>query len=340
MTLALPSQAHLAQVPPAFAGMDREQALAFVSRLYDASANGYAVWSDAELTARFLAQCSRTGSTATVTGYRWELQNLAAWLAANRPGVPLRALDPQTAENAVADLRAQVEEGTIAARTFNRRVACWSALWRWASEPTRSGVTGIARNIWPRRSMLHAPKLAKALHEPELAAVFGVVAAAARAGDRTAARDFVLMRAGYLIGARVSELRALRWGDIERLPEGGLVTIRNGKGGKCRAIRVSTATLDLLETLGRGAEGDWLFPSPRNDGPISRQAIADRFARWGRQAGVHLHPHRLRHSHASFAIRAGCDAFTLQLSLGHSSAATTAGYVAANPSDSSSLRLG
>ena len=340
MTLALPTQPHLPQIPAAFAGMDREAALAFVSRLFDASANGYSVWSDAELTARFLAQCSRTGSPETVTGYRRELQHLATWLAANRPGVALRALDPQTAENAAADLRALVDEGRMAPRTHNRRLACWSALWRWASEPTRAGVTGISRNVWPRRAMLHAPKVAKALGEPELTAVLGIVQAAAIAGDRTAARDFVLLRAGYLIGARVSELRALRWGDVERLPEGGLVTIRNGKGGKCRAIRISTATVDLLETLGRGAEGDWLFPSCRNDGPISRQAIADRFARWGRQAGVHLHPHRLRHSHATSAIRSGCDPFTLQLTLGHSSAATTAGYVAANPSDSSSLRLG
>jgi hypothetical protein len=105
-------------------------------------------------------------------------------------------------------------------------------------------------------------------------------------------------------------------------------------------LMTSAGSSPFMQTLGRGAEGDWLFPSCRNDGPISRQAIADRFARWGRQAGVHLHPHRLRHSHATSAIRSGCDPFTLQLTLGHSSAATTAGSVAANPSDSSSLRLG
>lgn len=340
MTLALPSQADLRQAGQAFSGMTREDALAFVSRLYDAQAAGAHLWDDAELVARFLSQCSRTGSVDTVGGYTRELRHLARWMADNAPGTPLRALDPSIAENAVADLRAQVEEGTIAPRTFNRRLACWSALWRWASEPTRSGVTGIARNVWPRRSMLHAAKVAKALHEPELAAVFGVVAAAVRAGDRTAARDFVMLRGAYLIGARVSELRSLRWGDIERLPDGGLVTIRNGKGGKARTIRVSTSTVDLLEGLGRGPEDAWLFPNRTGTAPITRQAIADRFARWGRAAGVHLHPHRLRHSHATSAIRAGCDAFTLQVSLGHTSAATTAGYVAASPTDSSSLRLG
>jgi len=34
------------------------------------------------------------------------------------------------------------------------------------------------------------------------------------------------------------------------------------------------------------------------------------------------------------------DVFTLQATLGHSSSSTTAGYVASNPADSSSLRLG
>jgi site-specific recombinase XerD len=322
----------------AFAGMDREAALAFVSRLYDASANGYSVWSDAELTARFLAQCSRTGSPETVIGYRRELQHLATWLAANRPGVPLRSLDPQTAENAVADLRCLVHEGRIKPSTFNRRVACWSALWRWASEPTRSGVTGIARNPFPRHLMLATPKVSRALTKSDLNAVLHVIAAAAADGCQTAARDYVLVRACYLIGCRVSELARLRWQDIEPLDNGGHVYLL-GKGNKTRTIRISAATLQLIETLGRREHEAWLFPSRRTHGPISRQAIADRMNRWGRQAGVHLHPCKLRHSHATHALRAGTDVFVLQRSLGHSCISATANYVAEAPMDSSSLRL-
>jgi len=40
------------------------------------------------------------------------------------------------------------------------------------------------------------------------------------------------------------------------------------------------------------------------------------------------------------AIRRGADVLTLQTTLGHSSTATTSAYVAMNPADSSSLRLG
>ena len=50
--------------------------------------------------------------------------------------------------------------------------------------------------------------------------------------------------------------------------------------------------------------------------------------------------HRSRHTHATHAIRRGVDVFTLQATLGHSSSATTGNYVASNPRDSSSLRLG
>lgn len=337
MALPGPSDGSLLRI---LRGVDRQQARQWFENLLDAASAGHELWGDAELVSRFLAQCSRSGSEETRSAYARELQHLRRWLDARCPDVQLRLLTPPDAEQAVADLRAQVDAGTLAPRSFNRRVAVWSALWRWASEPTRSGVTGFLRSIWPRRVFLQVAKVSKPLQESELTELIGTVAAAARQGVRTARRDLVMIRSAYLLGCRVSELSNLRWGDIERLSDGGLVTIRRGKGGKCRTIRVSSATLDLIESLGRGAEGDWLFPSNRSVGPLTRQAIGDRVRRWGRQVGIHCWPHRLRHSHATAAIRANCDVFTLQATLGHASTATTSNYVLANPADSSSLRLG
>jgi site-specific recombinase XerD len=103
---------------------------------------------------------------------------------------------------------------------------------------------------------------------------------------------------------------------------------------------MAASTMSLLESLDRSAADAWLSPSPRTDGHLTRQARADRMRRWGQKAGVHLHPEKLRHTHATQAIRRGVDVFTLQSTLGHSSSATTGAYVAANPADSSSLRLG
>tara|TARA_Y100000385_G_scaffold187361_1_gene193660 strand:- start:47 stop:607 length:561 start_codon:yes stop_codon:yes gene_type:complete len=186
---------------------------------------------------------------------------------------------------------------------------------------------------------MSAPKLAKPLSESDLTSVLGVISAKKLKGSTIAARDYVMVRGSYLLGCRVSELCRLCWQDIERLEEGGNIQLL-GKGNKPRTIRVSSATLELFESLGRGEPEGWLFPSDRRDGPLTRQAVAARMAKWGSEAGVKLYPHRCRHTHATHAIRRGVDVFTLQATLGHSSSGTTAHYVAENPDDSSSLRLG
>jgi site-specific recombinase XerD len=333
------SQPALTQVPPVFAGMDRAEALAFISRMFDAAEAGATLWSEAELLRRFLSCCSRTGSAETRSGYARELKHLCGWRDQHCPGQELRQLDPTLAQNYVDHQLQLVEAGAIKPRTYNRRIAACSALFRWAAEPCRSAVSGVPRNPFPLRAMLQAAKCTRALPEADLDAVLGMIAAVARSGSRTAARDYVMVRGSYLIGCRVSELARLRWQDIEALEDGGQVHLL-GKGSKARTVRISAATLQLIEALGRGEPEAWLFPSNRNDGPLSRQAIADRMRLWGQQAGVHLHPHKLRHTHATQAIRRGIDVFTLQATLGHSSSATTSGYVASNPADSSSLRLG
>jgi site-specific recombinase XerD len=319
--------------------MDRAEALAFISRMFDAAQAGAVVWDEVELIRRFIGACSRTGSEETRSGYRRELRHLCQWRDVHHPALELRLLDPSIAQNYVDDLLQQVQGGVLAARSFNRRIAACSALFRWASEPSRSAVSGVPRNPFPRRTMLHAAKCTRALPEADLETVLGVMAAAARNGSQTAARDYLMVRFSCLVGCRVSELAGLRWQDIEVLEDGAQVHLL-GKGGKARTVRISNATLRLIESLGRREPDAWIFPSNRRNGPFSRQAIADRMRHWGKQAGVHLHPHKLRHTHATRAIQRGCDPFTLQNTLGHSSTATTAAYVASNPAESSSLKLG
>ena len=103
---------------------------------------------------------------------------------------------------------------------------------------------------------------------------------------------------------------------------------------------MSSDTLELFKPLGPGEAYGHVFPSPRGEGHLSRQVIGDVCRKWGRAAGFYVHPHQLRHSHATHAVQRGVDLFTLQVTLGHSSSATSGHYVASNPRDSSSLRLG
>ena len=57
------------KLPPVLSGMDKAEALAFVSRLFDAASNGHSLWGDRLLLRRFLSQCSRTNSQETRDGY-------------------------------------------------------------------------------------------------------------------------------------------------------------------------------------------------------------------------------------------------------------------------------
>jgi len=80
-----------------------------------------------------------------------------------------------------------------------------------------------------------------------------------------------------------------------------------GKGSKRRAIRVSPATLGLIQEPGRGDVEDFVFPSPRRDGPLSRQSNADVCRKWVKAAGFQVHQHQLRHSYATHAVHRGVD---------------------------------
>ncbi len=320
------------------AGMDRAEALAFVSRLYDSAQAGAHIWGDALLVKRFLTQCSRTGSQETRDGYRREVRRFMRWRDRNHPDLHLREIDPSLAQDWVSQLREEVDAGLMKPRTFNRRVAAISSLYRWASDPSRSAVSGVPRNPIPSRSQLHAEKSTRGLSEEQFGLLLAAITRAVPV-DRNAFRDYALIKGSYLLGCRGSEIAAVRWKDIEALDDGGQVHLF-GKGSKRRTVHISPATLELFQGLGHGDAEEFVFPSPRRDGHLTRQAIGDVCRKWGRAAGFHVHPHQLRHSHATQAIRRGVDVFILQATLGHQSSSTTGHYVASNPRDSSSLRLG
>ncbi len=139
------------KLPPVMAGMDRAEALAFVSRLYDSAQAGARIWSDALLIKRFLTHSSRTGSQETRDGYRREVRRFMRWRDRNHPDLRLREIDPSLAQDWVDELRREVEAERVKPRTYNRRVAAISSLYRWASDPSRSAASGVPRNPIPGR---------------------------------------------------------------------------------------------------------------------------------------------------------------------------------------------
>ena len=108
--------------------MDKAEALAYVSRLFDAAQAGAVIWGDRLLLKRFLAQCSRTGSAETQEGYRRELRHFTRWRDQNHPHLHLRELDPALVDDWVSQLREQVTAEELKPRSFNRRISAVSSL--------------------------------------------------------------------------------------------------------------------------------------------------------------------------------------------------------------------
>ena len=109
--------------------MDKAEALAYVSRLFDAAQAGAVLWGDKLLLKRFLEQCPRTGSKETQDGYRRELLHFVRWRDRNLPHLHLREINPAFCQDWVDELRREVEAERMKPRTFNRRVAAISSLY-------------------------------------------------------------------------------------------------------------------------------------------------------------------------------------------------------------------
>lgn len=153
-------------------------------------------------------------------------------------------------------------------------------------------------------------------------------------------RNHALLRLIYAAGLRVSEACSLCWRDLQERGESGQVTVF-GKGGKTRAILLSTETWQELTSLrGDASPDDSVFRS-RKGGALDTAQAWRIVKAAAKRAGLpeEFSPHWLRHAHASHALDRGAPISLVQATLGHESVATTGKYTHARPNDSSSRFL-
>jgi integrase/recombinase XerD len=153
-------------------------------------------------------------------------------------------------------------------------------------------------------------------------------------------RNHALLRLLYSAGLRVSELCALTWRDAQERADAGQVVVY-GKGGKTRAVLLSTATWQELVGLRESADSDAPVFRSRKGGHLDESQILRIVRGASKRAGIDapVSPHWLRHAHASHALDRGCPIHLVQATLGHASVATTGRYLHARPSDSSARYL-
>jgi integrase/recombinase XerD len=139
----------------------------------------------------------------------------------------------------------------------------------------------------------------------------------------------------YGCGLRVSELVALRAGDVDL--RAGLVR-PFGKGGKERQVPLGDGVRDTLTAylaaarpllLARKPPAPALFVT-RRGGPMTRThflLLVKKYAQDARIAKT-ISPHVLRHSFATHLLSGGADLRAIQEMLGHASVQTTQRYTA------------
>lgn len=172
-------------------------------------------------------------------------------------------------------------------------------------------------------------RLPKTIHAPDIDKLLDTPAHASTRGLRDAAIIALL----YATGLRVSELIALKLGDLD-LMRGFLTTL--GKGKKERVVPINERAQSLIahylstsriDLVGEG-KSDVVFV--RKHGlSLSRQSVWKIIKKYAVLAGIKgdLSPHQLRHSFATHLLEGGVNLRALQLMLGHSDLATTEIYM-------------
>lgn len=152
----------------------------------------------------------------------------------------------------------------------------------------------------------------------------------ARTDTSTFLRDSAMLELLYSSGLRVSELVSLKLGSINF--EAGFLRVM-GKGSKERVVPINSRALDKIKkyikelrpAILKKRQSDYLFITCRG-GAMTRQRFWQTIKKCGRQAGVELSPHTLRHCFATHLLEGGADLRSVQKMLGHSDISTTQIY--------------
>ena len=157
--------------------------------------------------------------------------------------------------------------------------------------------------------------------------VRAMVAAAKKAGGRTADRDALLVLLAYRHGLRASELTALRWDQIDL--KAGLLYVARLKHGDPSTHPLRGPELRAIRAWksAQGGSSPYVFTSLRG-GPMTRRTVHYVVAQVAKLAGIPfpVHPHMLRHGTGFYLANQGHDTRAIQLYLGHKNIQHTVRY--------------
>ncbi len=252
-------------------------------------------------------------SPHTLKNYERDLQQLQQYLA--KQHLDFTHLDPRALKGWLAHLHGRGLSGM----SIQRMLSTVRSFYRFLQQQGQ-----VADN--PAVS-LRAPKTLKKLPEALQVDATGHLLTSLQE-DEWSVRDLAMLELTYASGLRLSELCQLKLSDISR-DDNMLRT--TGKGQKMRMIPFgSKAKLALNAWLDEREqrlklETDFVFAGKQGR-PLTPRAVQYRFKKWGRDHGIDLHPHMLRHSFATHLLESSGDLRAVQELLGHSDISTTQVY--------------
>jgi integrase len=254
-------------------------------------------------------------SPSTHAAYRSVLKkHLRPWLDGKRVDL----MQPAEVSRWSKDLSGRIRDGTLAAKTYNNILGCFSAACAFA-----------VTQKWMRVSLADGIRRARVLKR-----VQHVLDANDRRRLLAAVDDARLqlaLRVALFAGLRRGELVGLQWGDliagdVPRLFIQRVVVV----DGSIRPPKTATSrrTVDVPEALvahwtaarGASAAGAWVLPSATDAAvpmhpDVFQAAVAPAFVR----AGLPTSLHACRHTYASILIDQGETAKYVSTQLGHAS---------------------
>ena len=254
----------------------------------------------------------RRMSAHTLDAYRRDLLALREWAVGQ--SLDLTALTSDDLRGFVAG---EHRRG-LAPKSLQRRLSACRSFYRWLLK--------LGRIAASPADAIRAPKSVRKL--PQVLDVDEAMQLVEVSTDAPLGlRDRALLELFYSSGLRLSEVCALKWGDLDFAQ--GLVTVL-GKGSKQRVVPVGSHARKALQELraeSHGQQVDFVFPG-RGGRQITSRAIQLRMKRLAMQRGVfkRVHPHLLRHSFASHMLESSGDLRGVQELLGHADIATTQIY--------------
>jgi integrase/recombinase XerD len=255
----------------------------------------------------------------TLEAYRRDLAQYATWLRAEHRKTLL--------EGNVADVQAYLGHLFRKKSRASSAARLLSSLKRFYRYCLRQGRIKADPTL-----RIDTPKLPRGLPKSLTEEDVEELLAAPRADQPLGLRDRAMLETLYASGLRVSELVALKLGQVSQ--DMGVVRVV-GKGSKERLVPLGEEAIAWIRRylkesrphLLRGRAADDLFVTARGRA-MSRQMFWNLLRRYAARASLKksISPHTLRHAFATHLLNHGADLRVVQLLLGHSDISTTQIY--------------